>query len=107
MKKSELKQLIKEEIEKINNSNQIKLVTDREKISRLLQHPSIANNCSYIIQNDDYTDIVALIYGSKDRFENTNFLINYMKEKLGKEPIGSDGYEFVEYEDGNENSFTL
>jgi hypothetical protein len=34
-------------------------------------------------------------------------LIQHMEKKIGKEPSGDLGYEFIEYNNGEESSFTL
>ena len=107
MKKSELKQIIKEEISKIlkeNSLSKVKIETDKNKIDLLMR--KYKRNITLLIK-DDYDNIIAIAYGDLDEYNRLQSLVQYMEEKIGKEPSGNLGYEFIEYVDGEENSFEL
>jgi hypothetical protein len=107
MKKSELKQIIKEEFSKIlkeNSLSKAKIETNKNKIDLLMR--KYKRNITLLIK-DSYDNVVAIAYGDMDNDNRLQSLIQHMEEKIGKEPSGDLGYEFIEYNNGEESSFTL
>ena len=98
--KSTLKNIIKEEIRKVLKEG-TKIVDDKALIKKSLSNKKISDNCTFILKG---RDIVALAYGGSVH-DRTNKLQIFVKNKMKEEPTGANGYEFVEYEDGEENSF--
>jgi hypothetical protein len=85
------------------NTSNVKIEDNKKKISQLLKNKSIADNCT-LLTKGSYNNIVVLAYDNKNVHNRTDAITRYFKKKYGSEPAGSD-YEFVEYDNGNENTF--
>jgi glutamyl-tRNA reductase len=107
MKLSELKQLIREEISTIlkeSVSSKVKIETNKSKIDLLMR--KYKKNIT-LLTKDSYDNIVAIAYGDLDDDNRLQALLHHMESQIGKEPTGNLGYEFIEYVNGRENSFTV
>jgi len=107
MKLSELKQLIREEINTIlkeSVSSKVKIETNKSKIDLLMR--KYKKNIT-LLTKDGYDNIVAIAYGDLDNDNRLQALLHHMEAQIGKEPTGNLGYEFIEYVNGHENSFTI
>jgi hypothetical protein len=107
MKVSELKQLIREEINTIlkeSVSSKVKIETNKSKIDLLMR--KYKKNIT-LLTKDSYDNVVAIAYGDLDDDNRLQALLHHMEAQIGKEPTGNLGYEFIEYVNGRENSFTI
>lgn len=107
MKISEFRKLIREEVRKVikeDISNKVKIETNKGKIDLLIRK---FKRDITLLTKDDYDNIVAIAYGDIDNNNRLQSLIRYMEDQIGKEPSGNLGYEFIEYINGKENSFTM
>jgi len=107
MKLSELKQLIREEINTIlkeSVSSKVKIETNKSKIDLLMRQ---YKKDITLLTKDGYDNIVAIAYGDLDNDNRLQALLHHMETQIGKEPSGNLGYEFIEYVNGQENSFTV
>ena len=104
MKVFEFRKLIREEIAKVlseeSGINDVKVVTNRAEIDRLLKNKKISRNCTYVVSGS-YNNIIALVYNG-DEYQRMAFLEDYVKKFPNHER-----FEYVEYVDGHENTFTL
>ena len=82
------------------SSNSVKLVTDPQIIDKLLSNRRISNNCTYVIQGE-YDNIVCFAYKG-DEDERLDALTEYIKQHPSE-----NEYEFVEYVNGEERTFTM
>jgi glutamyl-tRNA reductase len=82
----------------------VKIETDRSKIDSLMR--KYKKNIT-LLTKDGYDNIVAIAYGDLDNDNRLQALLQHMEAQIGKEPSGNLGYEFIEYVNGRENSFTM
>jgi hypothetical protein len=82
----------------------VKIETDRNKIDSLMRK---YKKDITLLTKDGYDNIVAIAYGDLDNDNRLQALLNHMEAQIGKEPSGNLGYEFIEYVNGRENSFTM
>ena len=82
------------------------IVTDEKEIDKLLSNDKIADNCVYATKGS-YDNILALSYNNNDDEIRLSDLVKYLKTELGVDPNNDRSIEFIEYRDGNENTFKL
>ncbi len=82
----------------------VKIEKDRGKIDSLMRK---YKKDITLLTKDGYDNIVAIAYGDLDNDNRLQALLNHMEAQIGKEPTGNLGYEFIEYVNGRENSFTM
>ena len=82
----------------------VKIETDRSKIDSLMRK---YKKDITLLTKDGYDNIVAIAYGDLDNDNRLQALLQHMEAQIGKEPSGNLGYEFIEYVNGRENSFTM
>lgn len=82
----------------------VKIETDRSKIDSLMRK---YKKDITLLTKDGYDNIIAIAYGDLDNDNRLQALLQHMEAQIGKEPSGNLGYEFIEYVNGRENSFTM
>jgi hypothetical protein len=82
----------------------VKIETDKSKIDSLMR--KYKKNIT-LLTKDGYDNIIAIAYGDLDNDNRLQALLQHMEAQIGKEPSGNLGYEFIEYVNGRENSFTM
>jgi hypothetical protein len=82
----------------------VKIEKDRSKIDSLMRK---YKKDITLLTKDGYDNIVAIAYGDLDNDNRLQALLQHMEAQIGKEPSGNLGYEFIEYVNGRENSFTM
>jgi glutamyl-tRNA reductase len=82
----------------------VKIETNRSKIDSLMRK---YKKDITLLTKDGYDNIIAIAYGDLDNDNRLQALLQHMEAQIGKEPSGNLGYEFIEYVNGRENSFTM